>query len=135
MTPRFVNHRPLSAPEIGFNATVVTGVSQNSAVIDVTGFNSLKLMLSLTRVAATDVRFFVQVSEDATTWHLIQSEATAAGVVTLDDRRYTKAVAANTQWVVEIDNLNFKYLRLFNLSATAGTTDTLTITGRLGYHI
>ena len=123
----------VAAPDLNINARALSG-GFSSDPIDVSGFNQLTLFLTLTWTAASDVTFFVESSNDGgSTWHRlqVQTDVSSAGVVTLKDGQFKKAVTATTRWRVNMP-LNDQFIRLGTVAATGATSDTLTVEAKLG---
>ena len=68
-------------------------------------------------------------SNDNSTYFVLQAAAVSSGVATLTPIVYTKATSASKNIVVDMP-VNYKYVKLTTI--TGGSTDKITVTARLG---
>ncbi len=130
MASRHAMQREISPAELGLNAaTGLDAATTNSNSIDCSGFNQLTLEIFLDRGNGTTVTFQIETSPDNSTFHLLQSSAVSSGTATLSDLTYSKATAGDKLFVVDMP-VNYDFLRVANI--TAGSTDAITVTARLG---
>ena len=127
---KYLRQTDISAGLLGLSA--ITGSSETtSSTFDVSGYNELTLTAALTWVAASKITIVPEYSNDAgTTWCRLASESVAAGVSTLTQFQWERAVTASENYSVSL-GLNYKLMRL-KVTMTGGTTDALTITAKLG---
>lgn len=126
---------PLLARETGFNGTVTTASPTIvGSWFDVTGCNSLCLDVKFVFAAGTTILLTFQYSPDGgTTVYNLSSISVSAGTGTRTV--YTDSFAtgsANATYDIRLTDLDFNFFRV-SAAITAGTTDTLTISGRRSY--
>lgn len=128
----YTNSRTLPPAEVGLNG-VTLAAERTSSSIASTGWNQLSVAVNLTaRTAATTVTVSIDFSPDAgTTWYPIQTGATAAGVVTLSDAVYTKAVSAADTFAFNTP-IAYDLLRLRLNGAGGAAGDVASVTVLLG---
>lgn len=125
-----------SPVETGVNAHLMTA-SFNSSGIGCSGFNQLTLEFDYTYVAGTTaITFFLEVNDlkgASGNWRRIQTDSVAAGVATLTDLQFSKAVsAASLHFAVNIP-LNYENIRVATIAISGSpTTDAITMTAILG---
>lgn len=134
---------PLMATETGFSATTLTATPVNGTWFDVSGFNALRLDVVYTRVAGTAVNLVFQYTTDGGTTVFTVSgigvavtSTAATGTRSPYTDTFTSSSSAN--YDVKFNDLDYgitgrPILFRIRASITAGTTDTLTITGARTY--
>lgn len=121
----------LHAAVLGLNG-VLLSASTNSNAFRADGYNQITIEVQVTWGAATAVTFFLATSVDGTNWGRIQSGSISAGVETLSDRQWSKAVSASKNYTVNVP-VNYTYMRIESLTGTGSpTTDTAKLFVRLG---
>lgn len=128
---RFILQEFFSPTFLNMNARAISaGINSNG--IPCEGFNQLSLEIYLDYVAATDLTFFIATSPDDVNYGRIQSGSISAGVETLSDRQWSKAIsAADKRFTVNLP-LNYRWVRIESLDGTSASTDTVTIYATLG---
>tara|TARA_Y100000034_G_scaffold112845_1_gene147208 strand:+ start:1001 stop:1399 length:399 start_codon:yes stop_codon:yes gene_type:complete len=130
MSSRHSMQRDYSAKELGLSAkSDLSGGADATSPVDCTGFNQISWFIFLDRGNGTSLTFKVEVSNDNSTYFVLQAAAVSSGVATLTPIVYTKATSADKKIVVDMP-VNYKYVKLTTI--TGGSTDAITVTARLG---
>ena len=117
---------------LGLNG-VTFASSRNSNPFGVEGMNQLTLTVHVTYVAATDISFYLQHSEDGTNWAPIQigDLDPSTGIETLRPRQFVQPVSASENFTMNIP-LCYNMLRIATIVGTAATTDSVVMYARGG---
>ena len=130
MSSRHAMQLDFDADTLGLNSKLaLDGATDATTPIDCTGFNQISWFIFLERGNGTSLTFKVEVSNDNSTYFVLQAAAVSSGVATLTPIVYTKATSASKNIVVDMP-VNYKYVKLTTI--TGGSTDKITVTARLG---
>ena len=130
----FARQQEINPADMGWNGAVCTA-ARDGSWFSADGYNHIVLEVHFTRVAATGnlVLRFEYRKDSSDTAMKPQTGALSAGTYTLTDEKYSKATGSASLHITIPKDLNCAQMRVsLDAAITAATTDTLTITGRLG---
>jgi hypothetical protein len=112
--------------------TIANASTVRSNAFSINGWNQLSAGFALTRVAATAVTAYLELSFDGTTWFRQQASSISGGTEALSDHTMSKgSISGSVNWFHHFGGVVGEFGRL-TLSSTAGTTDTIIVHGVLG---
>jgi len=130
MSSRHAMQLDFDADTLGLNSKeALNGATDATTPIDCTGFNQISWFIFLEQGNGSSLTFQVEVSNDNSTYFVLQAAAVSSGVATLTPIVYTKATSGDKKIVVDMP-VNYKYIKLTTI--TGGSTDKITVTARLG---
>jgi hypothetical protein len=120
----------IGADKLGLNGVSIIA-AKTSNTIDVEAFSQMTVNIAITWAAATNIAFYLEDSEDASTWHRMNTiDSIASGSITLSDATYNKPIAASKNYYLDIP-ITYKYLRLV-ISCDGAGADSAIVQVRLG---
>jgi hypothetical protein len=120
----------IGADKLGLNGVAIIA-AKTSNTIDLEAFSQMTVEIAVTWAAATKISFYLEISEDASAWHRMNTiDSIAGGAITLSNAVYEKAIAASLNYFLDIP-ITYKYARLV-ISCDGAGADSAIVQVRLG---
>jgi hypothetical protein len=113
----------LAPSSIGMSAkTIANGSDVTSSVIDCIDWNKMDISMNATRAAYTEIHFYVEFSDDNSTWYRENTESISAGTASLAAKTYSRTTSSSAQMSAYNIDISRRYVRI-TMGSTNGTTD------------